>query len=214
MTEFLQPTPVIDCDHPAIVAQAAELAGDAVDDEEIARRCFLWVRDNVRHSSDHRLPVVTCAASEVLQHRAGFCYAKSHLLAALLRARGIPTALCYQRLSLDDGAAYCLHGLVAVFLKRHGWYRADPRGDKPGIQTDFCPPQERLAFTPNLPGEMDVPGHFADALPCVVTALRRWPTAEEVAMNLPDYTPTPASEATSIGVSRRSSSNSNLQADL
>src|SRR5438132_7925332 len=32
---------------------------------------------------------------------------------------------------------------IAVFLKRHGWYRIDPRGDKAGIQTDFCPPGER-----------------------------------------------------------------------
>src|SRR5688500_14559806 len=119
MTEFLQPTAVIDCDHPKIVAKAAELAVGASDDEEIARRCFHWVRDAVRHTSDHELPVVTCVASEVLRYHAGFCYAKSHLLAALLRARGIPTALCYQRLALDGGKTYCLHGMVAVFLKSH-----------------------------------------------------------------------------------------------
>jgi len=87
MNEFLKPTTIIDSDAAIIVAAAAEFAGDATDDEEVARRCFLWVRDCVRHSSDHRIPVVTCAASEVLKHRAGFCYAKSHLLAALLRAR-------------------------------------------------------------------------------------------------------------------------------
>ena len=190
MNEFLKPTTIIDSDAAIIVAAAAEFAGDATDDEEVARRCFLWVRDCVRHSSDHRIPVVTCAASEVLKHRAGFCYAKSHLLAALLRARGIPAALCYQRLSLDSGGnTYCLHGLVAVFLQRRGWYRVDPRGDKKGIATDFCPPLERLAFTPRLPGELDIPGRFSDALPCVVTALHRWPTADDVARNLPDYAP-------------------------
>ena len=162
MNKFLGPTTVIDSDAAIIVVAAAEFAGDATEDEEVARRCFLWVRDCVRHSSDHRIPVVTCAASEVLKHRAGFCYAKSHLLAALLRARGIPAALCYQRLSLDSG-------LVVVFLQRRGWYRVDPRGDKKGIATDFCPPLERLAFTPRLPGELDIPGRFYDALPCVVT---------------------------------------------
>ena len=190
MNEFLQPTPVIDCGSAGIVALAAELAGEDAEDEAVARRCFRWVRDEVRHSSDHCLSVVTCAASDVLEHRAGFCYAKSHLLAALLRARGIPAALCYQRLSLDGaGGPYCLHGLVAVHLKRHGWYRVDPRGDKAGIATDFCPPVERLAFTPRLPGEADVPGRYADALPCVVTALRRWRTADEVARHLPDLAP-------------------------
>jgi len=188
MKEFLAPTAVVDCASPAIVRMAAEIAAGAGEEEEVARRCFVWVRDQVRHSSDHQIPVVTCAASEVLKHRAGFCYAKSHLLAALLRARGIPAALCYQRLSLDGSArAYCLHGLVAVFLRRHGWYRIDPRGDKPGVATDFCPPVERLAFTPSLPGEVDLAERFSDALPCVVAALQRWPTADEVAMHLPDY---------------------------
>ncbi len=190
MNEFLEPTPVIDSASAAIVAAAAEIAGDAASDEEIARRCFLWVRDCVRHSSDHLVSVVTCIASDVLRHRAGFCYAKSHLLTALLRARGIPAALCYQRLSRDSvGSAFCLHGLVAVHLQRHGWYRIDPRGNRGDITTEFCPPVERLAYTPTLPGELDVAGRFSDALPCVVEALQRWPTAEEVSRNLPAYEP-------------------------
>ncbi|MBI2949982.1 MAG: hypothetical protein HYY23_20300 [Verrucomicrobia bacterium] len=50
-----------------------------------------------------------------MEHRAGFCYAKSHLLAALLRARGIPAALCYQRLAFDAaGSAFCLHGCLPL----------------------------------------------------------------------------------------------------
>ncbi len=191
MNEFLEPTDVIDSASAAIVAAAAEIAGDAASDEEIARRCFLWVRDFVRHSSDHPISVVTCTASDVLRHRAGFCYAKSHLLTALLRARGIPAALCYQRLSRDSArSAFCLHGLVAVHLQQHGWYRIDPRGNKGDITTDFCPPVERLAYTPRLPGEMDVAGRFSDALPGVVSALQKWPTAELVSKNLPDYEPT------------------------
>jgi len=190
MGEFLQPTAVIDSDAAAVVALAAELAGHATDDETVARRCFLWVRDNVRHSSDCDIPTVTCSASEVLEHRVGFCFAKSHLLAALLRARGIPAALCYQRLALDEsGSNFCLHGLVSVFLQKHGWYRVDPRGDKAGITTAFCPPTERLAFTPRLPGELDIPTRFAEALPSVVATLRRYRNADEVAANLPDHAP-------------------------
>jgi transglutaminase-like putative cysteine protease len=190
MNEYLRPTHVIDSDAAPVVDLAAVLAGDASDDEVIARRCFLWVRDNVRHSSDGEIPTVTCSASEVLKHRVGFCFAKSHLLAALLRARGVPAALCYQRLALDErGNAFCLHGLVSVFLQRHGWYRIDPRGDKAGISTDFCPPTERLAFAPRVAGEMDIAARFADALPGVVKTLRRYRTAAEVAADLPDYSP-------------------------
>lgn len=190
MNEYLQATDIIDCAHPAIVAAAEEIAGGAVDDEIVAQRCFIWVRDSVRHSVDAGLPVVTCVASDVLRHRVGFCYAKSHLLVALLRARGIPAALCYQRLAEDETAsAFFLHGLVAVHLKRHGWYRVDPRGDKPGVSSGFTPPVERLPYAPRLKGEMDVPGRFSDALGCVVGTLRQWPTAAEVRANLPDYVP-------------------------
>jgi transglutaminase-like putative cysteine protease len=198
MTDFLQSGAVIDCTDPTIVAAAAEIAGDAMDDEEIAKRYFLWVRDSVQHSSDGNNPVVTCAASAVLKHRAGFCYAKSHLLVALLRARGIPAALCYQRLAFDDsGSAFFLHGLVAIHLQRHGWYRVDPRGNKPGVFSDFSPPVECLPYTPTLAGEQDVPGRFAEPLACVISTLERWPTASDVRANLPDY----SSESTPPSVS-------------
>lgn len=191
--EFLHSTAIIDCDEPTLVAAAAEIAGDATDDEEIARRCFLWVRDQVRHSMDARVATVTCTASEVLRHRVGFCYAKSHLLAALLRARGIPAALCYQRLAEDEaGTTFFLHGLVAVYLKKHGWYRVDPRGDKPGVVSGFAPPREILPYTPRVPGERDLPERYPDALACVVATLRQWPTAEQVRAHLPDVPPLPA----------------------
>ncbi|TLD71877.1 transglutaminase family protein [Phragmitibacter flavus] len=190
MNEFLQPTDIIDSTHPTIVAAAVEIAGDAIDDEDVASRCFMWVRDAVRHSSDHPIEIVTYTASDVLKHRVGFCYAKSHLLAALLRARSIPTALCYQRLAFDDTASsFFLHGLVAVHLKRHGWYRVDPRGNKPGIFSDFTPPVESLPYSPTLKGEMNVPGIFPDAMTCVVSTLRQWTTAADVRANLPDFAP-------------------------
>lgn len=190
MNEYLRPTDIIDSDHPAIVAAAAEIVGAEQDDEDVARRCFEWVRDHVRHSSDHQIAVVTCTASDVLKHRVGFCYAKSHLLAALLRARGIPAALCYQRLAFDGTASdFFLHGLVGLHLKRYGWYRVDPRGNKPGVSSAFTPPVESLPYTPRLRGEMDIPGLFPDAMACVVSTLRTWPTAADVRANLPDMVP-------------------------
>lgn len=197
MKEFLQPTAIIDSDNPTVAAAAAEIVGDLTSDEAVARRCFLWVRDSVRHSSDYQLSVVTCTASDVLKHRAGFCYAKSHLLAALLRARRVPAALCYQRLAADSSASsFFLHGLVAIHLERHGWYRVDPRGDKPGLSSGFTPPREQLPYSPRLKGEMDVPGLFPDALACVVSALHQWSTAAEVRAHLPDYAPAGSNHAT------------------
>jgi transglutaminase-like putative cysteine protease len=153
----------------------------------VARACFEFVRDAIRHSVDYRLNPVTCRASDVLHFRTGYCYAKSHLLAALLRANGIPAGLCYQRLSMDnDGAPYCLHGLNAVYLQQHGWYRIDPRGNKAGIDAQFVPPQERLAFPVLGVQERDLPEIWPEPLPQVIGALTSYSTVEAVAENLPD----------------------------
>lgn len=182
---FLAPGAYVDSDDADIVATARALAAGAASEQELVRRCFEFVRDAVSHSVDARANPVTCRASDVLRHKTGFCYAKSHLLAALLRANGVPAGLCYQRLSMGDGS-FCLHGLNAVYLTGAGWYRVDPRGNKPGMDAQFCPPRERLAFAVGEPGECDFPGIYGEPLPLVTAALERCSTFEEVLANLPD----------------------------
>jgi transglutaminase-like putative cysteine protease len=187
MDAFLKSTEVIDWQHPGVLDRARALGEGRTSPVEVARRCFQWVRDEIKHSQDYGLTPVTCAASEVLQERSGFCYAKSHLLAALLRANQIPAGFCYQRLSLDEtGSAYCLHGLNAVQLPGIGWYRVDARGNRAGIDAQFDPPAERLAFRPALPAEADLPEIWADPLPIVVEALRAHSTAASLGTHLPD----------------------------
>lgn len=187
MNNFLQPGPHIDSDHPAIRAKAAELAAGLEGDAAIAAACFQFVRDHIRHSGDYRQNPVTCRASDVLAHGTGYCYAKSHLLAALLRANGIPAGLCYQRLSVgDSGAPYCLHGLNAVFLREFGWYRCDARGNKPGVDARFMPPVEALAFPVRPPEEQDLPEIRAEPLPAVVRVLEDCTDVAEVHARLPD----------------------------
>lgn len=185
---FLAASEWIDHDHPGIREAAARLR--RADRVETARACFEFVRDEIRHAGDHRASPTTCRASDVLRERQGWCFAKAHLLAALLRANGIPAALCYQRLSLnDDGTPYTLHGMVALELPGHGWYRVDPRGNKPGIDARFQPPIERLAFTPRVAGERDLPHRYDAPLPEVVRCLTTRATWEEVRADLPDANP-------------------------
>ena len=179
MEPFLKSTDVIDWQDPAVLAHARDLARGLADPMAVAKRCFEWVRDEVKHSHDFGLRPVTCSASEVLREGSGYCYAKSHLLAALLRANGLPTGLCYQRLSRDDnGAPYSLHGLNAVLLPGVGWYRVDPRGNRTGIDAQFGPPIEQLAFPIRLPGEADLPEIWPDPLAIVVDALRAHVSAD------------------------------------
>ncbi|MBD5424462.1 MAG: transglutaminase domain-containing protein, partial [Allobaculum sp.] len=107
------------------------------------------VRDHISHSADIQADKITCNASEVLKAGHGICFAKSHLLAALLRLKGIPTGFCYQKLILDDETAPILiyHGLNAVYLKDYEkWIRLDARGNKGGINAQFSIDHEQLAF--------------------------------------------------------------------
>ncbi len=193
MDEFLRSTSVIDWNEPDVTRQARVLRGDATDPAAIARRCFEWVRDEIRHSGDHRLTPVTCRASDVLRVGSGYCYAKAHLLAALLRANSVPAGFCYQRLSTTgEGAPFCLHGLNAVHLPGIGWHRLDPRGNKTGVDAQFDPPRERLAFHPALPGEADLPEIWPDPLPVIVDTLMRHADAAVLGGALPDVIVHPA----------------------
>lgn len=181
MHSYLRATDVLDFDHPAVARLAAGLAaGDPV---LTARRAFEWVRDEIRHTADYELDPVTCSASEVLLAGTGYCYAKAHLLAAVCRANGIPSGLCYQR--LQDQDRLVLHGLAAVHLPAFGWYRLDPRGNKSGIDAQFDPPREHLAFSVG-PTEQDLAEIWPDPLAPVIEALRTYRTRDQIAGHLPD----------------------------
>jgi transglutaminase-like putative cysteine protease len=187
MQSYLASSEFIDWHHPDVSAKAAELAGGCLDRLQVAKRCFEFVRDEVQHSWDFQASQVTCRASDVLHYRTGYCYAKSHLLAGLLRANGVPAGLCYQRLAVvEQGPPYCLHGLNAAYFEDYGWFRFDARGNKPGVQAEFTPPVERLAFRVVGEAEADLPEVWPEPLPSVVGTLLRCQTNQDVCKNLPD----------------------------
>jgi transglutaminase-like putative cysteine protease len=187
MEEYLKATEVIDWQHPEVIDRAQQIASGLESAEAIAKACFEWVRDEIYHSFDYQMNPVTCRASDVLQHKTGYCFAKSHLLAALLRANQIPAGFCYQRLSIDDqGAPYSLHGFNAIYLPEIGWYRVDARGNKKGINAQFTPPQEQLAFKIQFPEEADFPAIVAEPLQIIVGSLRSQTSWDDMLQNLPD----------------------------
>lgn len=187
MDQYLAASEFIDWDTPAVLTKALSLAAGTKDKTLITQRCFEYVRDKIKHSHDFRLNPVTCKASEVLAHGTGWCYAKSHLLAALLRANKIPAALCYQRLTITNNRPpFCLHGLNAVFLQPFGWYRLDPRGNKPGVCALFSPPTEHFAFPIAAPGEYHLAQRYSEPLPEVIRCLLSHQTYSDVLNNLPD----------------------------
>jgi len=187
VNKYLQSTDIIDFQDCAIQDLSKKLSKNISDESKIAKNCFKFVRDEIRHSGDHKDEITTCRASEVLKYQTGWCYAKSHLLAALLRANGIPAGFCYQRLSCSEYKPdiYCLHGLNWIYLKEFGWYRVDARGNKKGVDAQFMPPVEKLAFDLGE-NEFDLSENLANPLPIVIDTLRKYKGYDEMICNFPD----------------------------
>ncbi|MFE5797058.1 transglutaminase domain-containing protein [Streptomyces sp. NPDC056503] len=165
----------VDHDHPLVRATAERLSATHSDAYAYAKAAYEFVRDAIPHSQDSGDPRVTWRASDVLGLGTGICYAKSTAYAALLRARAIPAALCYQRLAEEDGSHPVIHGLVAVLLPgEERWARQDVRGNAPpGVDAQFSVGEERLAWAvrPEA-GEVDYPVLYAEPHPVVLRALR------------------------------------------
>ena len=77
----------------------------------------------------------------------------------------------------------------AILLPEIGWYRVDPRGNRAGVNAQFIPPQEQLAFEIRSAQESDFPDIFAEPLPLVLDVLQRSNTWQDVLINLPDVAP-------------------------
>ncbi|MFA9455276.1 transglutaminase family protein [Halalkalibacter sp. AB-rgal2] len=179
VSNFFEYVRELDCcnySHDSIQAMVADLFARTKSDIEKAKIAFEFVRDEIDHSWDIQATDVTYHASEVLEKKHGMCFAKSNLLAALLRGIGIPTGFCYQRLMLFDTPeeGYSLHGFNAVYLQSLArWIRIDARGNKPGVQAELSLDEEKLAFPVRREyGEQDDPIIYARPHARVVAALK------------------------------------------
>lgn len=166
----------VNYNHPKIIEITNELFNMTQTETEKVKIAFEFVRDDISHSWDIQQKKVTCRASDVLLHGVGICYAKSHLLAALMRSQGIPTGFCYQHLMLFDTPeeGYCIHALNAVYLSTHNkWIRLDARGNKEGIDAQFSTKKEKLAFPIQKSlNEIEYPIIYVKPHPKVISVLK------------------------------------------
>lgn len=86
LDDYLLELDEIDYSNSIIQEKANEIFHPSQTEIEKAKVSFEFVRDKISHSWDIQGDKVTCKASEVLIHKEGICYAKSHLLASLLRS--------------------------------------------------------------------------------------------------------------------------------
>jgi transglutaminase-like putative cysteine protease len=189
VSDYLVSDAIVDWKTPAVRQKALELTRSLSDEVAKARCLYEWVRDSVSHTDDAGLDIVTCTASEVLHHGTGICFAKSHLLAALLRAITIPAGFCYQVLRLDPPVENepVLHGLNALYLATlDRWIRVDARGNTKGINAQFNLKKEQLAFAMDpLADEFIYETIFAAPVSSVVNRLKMYKTRSELWLDLP-----------------------------
>lgn len=147
--EYLSVSKYINWNDDRILSKAKEFKIKFPYDISLIKAVYEFVRDKIKHSWDVQDKRVTKSATEVLEQGVGICWAKANLLAALLRACGLPAGICYQRLTLGDvpKTGFCIHVLNAVYIKSlDRWIRLDAKGNKTGVDAQFDLEQERLAF--------------------------------------------------------------------
>ncbi|HIE05794.1 MAG TPA: transglutaminase domain-containing protein [bacterium (Candidatus Stahlbacteria)] len=115
--DALKATIYIQCDAPAIISQAKQIAGDEGSAVIVAKRLVEWVYDNLEKKATASLP----SATGVLRDRAGDCNEHAVLLAALGRAVGIPTKIYVGLVNLGD--AFYYHAWNGMYLGR--WVPVD-----------------------------------------------------------------------------------------
>lgn len=196
--QYLAASEIIDYDDQNVQALAENLSKTTNNKIELAKTVYEYVRDNIPHSFDISGNIVTCEASNVLKHKQGICFAKSHLLAALLRFLNIPTGFCYQKqicyqkqklvVNDADKSLMTLHGLNAIYLESlDKWIRVDARGNKAGVNAEFNLEKEVLAFPIRAEyQEVDFPMVYSQPNRNVIAALRKSNNREELIRNLPD----------------------------
>jgi transglutaminase-like putative cysteine protease len=138
-TDYLQATPFVDCNDPAIGAFAETAVGNAHSAKEKAIALYAAVRDRIQYDPyvDVTDPA-TYRASAVLRAGKGFCVGKSSVLAAAARLAGIPARPGYadvrnhltsKRLQDHIGDTFYWHSYTELFIDGK-WVKCTPAFDK------------------------------------------------------------------------------------
>lgn len=185
MNDYLIETQSIDYNDENIQKKVSHLKELSCDDIDYIERCFMFVRDEIPHSWDIRAEIVSKKASEVLINKTGICWAKSCLLAALLRANGIPSGISYQLLTRadnDTSDGYIIHAFNTVYIEQlDKWIRLDARGNKENVNAQFSLDEEHLAYeTRSELGEIDYHNNQNDLDERLVNVLSKCNVVSEI----------------------------------
>lgn len=173
---YLEPTPIIDSDNPAVREFALKMAAGHDDALRKSVALYLAVRDGVRY--DPYAPFCRpehYRASYVLARGKSFCIPKASLLCALGRACGIPSRLGFatvrnhlatkQLLDYLGSDLFVYHGFVEFYL-REKWVKATPAFNRELCERHGVPPlefnglEDSIFHAYNLDNQMGLPARF------------------------------------------------------
>lgn len=119
--KFLEPTEHIDSDHPQVIAFAKETVAGLTNPVEQTQRLFTVIRDKYPYDPFHLdLRKEALKASRVLPRETSYCVEKAILLAACLRALGIPSGLFFGNVRNHIGTGKLEQLLGSDVLAFHG----------------------------------------------------------------------------------------------
>ena len=197
LDKYLLSTHFINSDNVMVSALAAKICDGAVNEIDKAERLYIYVRDQIKHTFDIQAVEVSRTAVDVLKYGHGLCYAQAHLLAALLRASGIPAGICYQKLIFsEEQPKTVLHAVNTIYLSLLGkWIRVDARGNKTGVDSkgekididaQFSIDEEKLAFPVRAElGEVDGLFNYYETPGVIAEFLEKCVTADDLYQYLP-----------------------------
>lgn len=136
LARYLEPTPFMDWESPEVLSFARENAGGSADPAHRAVKLYYAVRDGMRYDPYQLdLTVEGMRASTTLKNRRGWCVTKACLLAACLRAVGVPARLGYADVRNHLSTArmravmqtdvFFYHGYTSIYLDGE-WLKATP----------------------------------------------------------------------------------------
>ncbi len=134
--KYLDPTAIIDSDHPSIIDYAMETIGETTDTIQRAIKLYYAVRDGIWYDPYYPFYLPEhYRASNVLKSGRGYCVCKASLLCALGRACGIPSRVGFadvknhlatrQLIEFLGSDLFVYHGFVEFYLDGK-WVKATP----------------------------------------------------------------------------------------
>lgn len=164
--EALDSTDVVDSEHPAVRDLATRVTRGR---EDGVAALFDWVRDEIRYDMG---PILhdrsDWTASATVERGYGFCQQKAVLLAALLRATGVPAGVAAEKVfdhkipprfaEQMGGQEIPLHGYTVAFVDG-AWRRLDATLDaalceRRGYRTvEYAPGADRVLPETDLAGK-------------------------------------------------------------